>query len=179
MLKLVLSAGWICAITLVSSYVAASWKTHGVLAPSGGDGLKGLNYTKTAPINVPVISEGSIDGYIVAQFVYTSDAALLNRLSVPPDPFILDEAFGTIFSDERIGADRLERFDVASLTGKILERVNARFGAAVVQDVLVEQLTYVSKDEVRAQAEATAKRPVLVADESIPPAAPAAASSAH
>jgi hypothetical protein len=163
MIKLIVSALWICAITLASSYVAASWKSRGTLAPDGEETLTGLNYQKTTPINIPILADGSVTGYVVAQFVYTADAAALNKLSVPPDPFLLDEAFRTIFSDERIDFAHLDRFDIASLTGKMKSDVNARFGSALIQDILVEQFTFVSKDEVRAQAGATSSVPVVTA----------------
>lgn len=168
MIKIVVSALWICAITLASSYTAASWKSRGTIAPAGEDALTGLNYTKTDPINVPIIANGAVDGYVVAQFVYTADAAALNSLSVPPDPFMLDEAFRAIFSDDRIDFSHLDRFDIAALTQTIRADVNARFGTELIQDVLVEQFTFVTKDEVRAQAGASAPIPVTTADESVP-----------
>jgi hypothetical protein len=124
---------------------------------------------------VPIIVAGAVEGYVVAQFVYTADASLLNRLTVPPEPFMLDQAFRTIFSDERIDLAHLERFDLASLTGSLRTAVNARFGTEVVQDILVEQFTYITKDEVRAQAGATANVPVLTADEALGERADAAA----
>jgi hypothetical protein len=168
MIKLILSALWICIITLASSYVAASWKTQTAMVATGEEGLTGLNYTKTEPINVPIIVDGAINGYVVAQFVYTADAATLKQLSVPPDAFILDEAFRTIFSDERIDFENLERFDLASLTKNLATAVNTRFGSDILQDVLVEQFTFITKDEVRAQAGESAPIPVVTADESVP-----------
>jgi hypothetical protein len=168
MIKLIVSAIWICAITLASSYVAASWKTQGTIAPTGEETLTGLNYTKTVPINVPILVSGTVAGYVVAQFVYTADAVTLNKLSVPPDPFILDEAFRSIFADEHIDFAHLERFDIKSLSEQIRKDVNTRFGTDLIQDMLVEQFTFVSKDEVRAQAGATADIPVVSADTAVP-----------
>jgi hypothetical protein len=179
MIKVILSALWICIITLVSSYAAVLWKTQTAIAGTGDDGLTGLNYTKTVPINVPIIEQGAINGYVVAQFVYTADAAALKQLSVPPDAFILDEAFRTIFSDERIDFEHLERFDLASLTKNLATAVNARFGTDIVQDVLVEQFTFITKDEVRAQAGASTAIPVVTADESIAGPEDAASSGEH
>lgn len=168
MIKLILSAVWICIITLASSYVAASWKARGTVAATGDEGLTGLNYTKTDPINVPIIVDGGVKGYVVAQFVYTADASDLKKLSVPPDAFILDEAFRTIYEDERIDLDNLKRFDLASLTTKLKDDANKRFGIDLLQDVLVEQFTFVTKEEVRAQAGATATEgPVLTADTAV------------
>lgn len=172
MIKLVLSAIWICAIALGSSYVAASWQAQSTVGPAdaAADGLTGLNYTKTDPINVPMILDGKVAGYVVAQFVYTADAAVQKRLSVPPDPFILDEAFRSIFGDASIDFTHLDRFDIAALTRKIREDVNARFGGPLVQDMLVQQFAFVSLDEVRAQeqGDGAGKGPVLSADQAVP-----------
>jgi len=179
MIKLILSALWICIITLVSSYVAASWKTQTAIVGVDEGSLTGLNYTKTTPINVPIILDGAVNGYVVAQFVYTADAATLKQLSVPPDAFILDEAFRTIFSDERIDIEHLERFDLASLTKNLATAVNTRFGSDILQDVLVEQFTFITKDEVRAQAGADADIPVVTADESLPTSEEGESSAEH
>jgi hypothetical protein len=163
MVKVIVSAVWTCIITLISSYTAASWKAHGT-SDDGKDGLTGLNYQKTEPINVPIIIDGGVKGYVVAQFVYTADAKTLNKLSVPPDAFISDAAFRAIYEDDKIDVDHIERYDLAALTTKLKETANSRFGVALLQDVLVQQFTYVSKEEVRAQAGATADIPVLSAE---------------
>ena len=168
MIKLILSAVWICIITLASSYVAASWKSRGTIASTGDEGLTGLNYTKTEPINVPIIVDGGVKGYVVAQFVYTADASSLKQLSVPPDAFILDAAFRTIYDDDRIDFDHLDRFDLATLTTKLKEDANKRFGMDLLQDVLVQQFTFVTKEEIRAQAGATAPIPVVSAETELP-----------
>lgn len=164
MIKFIIIGLWICAITLASSYTAASWKADTGEATEGGENLEGLNYEKTGPINVPMVVDGAVEGYVVAQFVFTADAKALGKLSVPPNPFIVDEAFRTIYADERIDIHDLKKFDIGTLAKVIAERVNARFGTGIVKDVLVEQFTYVSKDEVRAQAGETAPVPVLTAD---------------
>lgn len=163
MIKIILSTIWICIITLVSSYTAASWRSKGAIAGSGEETLTGLNYQKTGTLNVPMIAAGKIKGYVVAQFVYTADALTLKQMSVPPDSFILDEAFRTIFSDPRIDFDHLETFDLASLTTKLKESANKRFGIDLVQDVLVEQFTFVTREEVLAQEGADKDLPVVSA----------------
>jgi hypothetical protein len=163
MLKILFTGIWILATTLASSYVAASWKT-GKPPAAEAQPLIGLNYTKTPVINVPMIAEGAIAGYVIAQFVYTADSPQLNGLSVPPDPFIVDEAFRTIYEDVHLDFENLERYDIAALTTRIRTNVNGRFGRELVEDVLVEQFNYISSDEVRAQGGKTGKTPVLGGD---------------
>jgi hypothetical protein len=157
--KLLLIGVWVCAITLASSYAAAVWKTGGGKAESE-DTLEGLNYEKTGVINVPMIADRDVQGYIVAQFVFTADARTLKQLSVPPNPFVLDEAFRAIYSDAKLDFGHLEKYDLDALKKKIVENVNARFESALIKDILVEQFTYVSKEEVRAQAGLSENGPV-------------------
>ena len=57
----------------------------------------GLDYVKTNIMSVPIISDGAIQGYLIAQFVFTADGKVLRQLSVPPELFLTDEAFRTIF----------------------------------------------------------------------------------
>ena len=161
MLKTLLVGAWICGVTLASSYTAASWKTGAEADAEDVEFIDGLNYQKTDPINVPMIADGAIHGYVIAQFVYTADARTLKQLSVPPDPFILDEAFRTIYADERLDFRHLEKYDLGALTQRIAEVVNERFKAELLKDVLVEQFSYISSDEVRAQGDKPAGTPVL------------------
>ena len=155
MIKLLVSGVWICLITLASSYAAVSWTT----GPAAGAGeeellLKGLKYEKTSVITVPMLAEGEVQGYIIAQFVFTIDNQVLNQLSVPPHVFLVDEAFRAIYADENLDFDNLQRFDLAALTQRIGDNVNAHLQADVIEDVLVEQFNYLSKEEIRTQQEA-------------------------
>jgi hypothetical protein len=100
-------------------------------------------------ISVPVVADGGIRGYVVAQFAFTAPARLMKQLSVKPDLYVLDEAFQLIFSGELIDFRQFKKQDLPSLGKKIAENVNSRLGVRVVEDVLVQELNYVPKDSVR------------------------------
>ena len=148
MLKLALSALWVCLATLGSIYGVVAWKT-GARAAAEPAYIDGLDYEKTRAINVPMIADGKIQGYVVAQFVFTVDAKTLSKLAVPPEVFVLDEAFRTIYADERLDFRQLEKYDLPGLMTAIRERVNQRLEAEVIQDVLVEEFNYLAKDEAQ------------------------------
>ena len=42
--------------------------------------LEGLQYQKLAPINIPMVAEGKVQGYVIAVLVFTADAKLIIRL---------------------------------------------------------------------------------------------------
>jgi hypothetical protein len=139
--KLLLGGIWVCAVTSASVYFV-SWNAGGA-APSDEVYLQGIDYVKTRQITVPRISEGKIQGYVIARFVFTVDAQALRQLAVPPEVFVVDEAFRAIYGDEKLDFDALEKVDLSSLTTLITERVNERVQPDLVQETLVEQFDYV------------------------------------
>jgi hypothetical protein len=147
MIRLLLAGIWVCVLTAGTSYAVAYWKENGGLLPQKDEYLDGLQYQKTRALSVPMVENGGVQGYIVARFVYTVDARTMHQLSVPPEPFVVDEAFRKIYADERLDFRKLARYDLSILTASIKQRVNERMRADVVQDVLIEDFKYVSREE--------------------------------
>ncbi|HEX2019671.1 MAG TPA: hypothetical protein VGO17_12085 [Aurantimonas sp.] len=150
MIKLLAVGLWVACVALGSSYVMASMA--GGSADEEVEELtyfSGLDYRTTENITIPMISDAAIQGYILARFVYTIDGKTVAGLKVPPDPFILDEAFRRLYATEGFDFEKPERFDLPALTKDIREAVNARYGEELVRDILVEQFDYVAKAEAR------------------------------
>jgi hypothetical protein len=149
MIRLVLAGVWVCIITAGASYAVAYWKENGSLLPQKEEYLDGLRYQKTRAMSVPMVENGNVQGYIVARFVYTVEARTMHQLTVPPEPFVVDQAFRRIYADERLDFRKLARYDLSILTASIKQGVNERMQADIVQDVLIEDFNYVSKEEFR------------------------------
>ena len=147
MLRLVLAGLWLCILTAGTSYAVAYWKENGSLLPAKEEYLDGLQYQKTRTLSVPMVENGNVQGYIIARFVYTVEARALHELTVPPEPFVVDEAFRRIYADESLDFRKLARYDLSMLTAAIKRRVNERMRADIVQDVLIEDFNYVAKEE--------------------------------
>jgi hypothetical protein len=146
---------WICAITLVGTWVGATYLggPGGEAEAAHGEGLLGgLTEIKPRPVSVPMIVDGAIQGYVMAQLSFTVKKETLDKLSVRPDVFIVDEAFKTLYAGEPIDFKRLKKQDIAAIAGRIKENVNQRFGSAFVEDVLFEDLNYVPMEKVRGGA---------------------------
>lgn len=149
MVKVLLIGAWICAVTLMSSYGVVVWQA-GVQADSKSqEFFGGLDYVKSTPISVPMIENGTIDGYVIAQFVFTVDGETLRSLSVPPDVFLVDEAFRAIYSGEKVNFRKIEKYDLDALAKQLKANINERFKSELVKDVLVEQFNYVTNEQVR------------------------------
>ena len=149
MIRLFMTGAWVCAITLAAAYGISHWVASGGKLIVRKDYLEGLEYEKTRMINVPMIVDGAVQGYIAAQFVFTVDAKTVRQLSVPPDPFVVHEAFRRIYSEERIDFKNMKKQDLVPLLKAIKQDVNERMQANIVQDILVEEFNYISKDDLR------------------------------
>jgi hypothetical protein len=149
MIKLVLSGIWVCLVTLLSTYAAVSWHAAQVTKADAPKVFANLESVKTKMISVPVVAEGAIHGYVIAQFVYTVDGEVMKRLSVKPDVFVQDEAFRVIYGGQNVDFRHFRKQDLPGLAKQITAGVNKRLGVDVIHDVLVQELNYLDKSEVR------------------------------
>ena len=149
MMKLLFIGIWACAVSLGATYGVIQWKMSQSGAHAAEEGPAKLAEVKTKAINVPIISDGAVQGYIIAQFVFTIDSKIMNEMPVKPDVYLLDEAFKTIYAGEKVNFRQMKRQDLPALAKQLGDNVNKRLGAALVHDVLIDQLSYVPKEEVR------------------------------
>jgi hypothetical protein len=103
---------------------------------------------KLPSLTVPIVTDGRVQGYVVAKLSWQADATLLKALSHPPDAFVLDEAFGVLYSEAAIDFRKLQRSDLVKIRQDILARVGTRLKSAVAVDLLVEEFNYVPRSEV-------------------------------
>ncbi|GJD87520.1 hypothetical protein BHAOGJBA_1024 [Methylobacterium hispanicum] len=147
-MKVLVTGLWICAVTIASCYGAVTWG-GGLFAKKTEAYLEGLQYQKLAPINIPMIADGRVQGYVIAVLVFTADARLMHTLPVPPNAFVVDEAFRQIYADPSLDFRKLAKYDITRRLAEVRSAVNGRLGAEVVKDVLVDEMNFVPKREVR------------------------------
>ncbi len=148
MIRFLLTGAWVCVVTVASSYFALQWKLGPGSEARAGSPLAGVSLEKTRAISVPMIADGMIQGYVVAQFAVTVDSEKGGRLPVPTQAFVIDEAFRAIYSDSTFDFRNLARYDLAALTRSIAAKVNARLADEVVREILVEEFNFVPKSEI-------------------------------
>ena len=99
-------------------------------------------------MNVPIVKDGAVQGYVIAQFVYTVDAEAVKTMSLPPEAYLIDEAFRALYSDDKLDFRKLEKYDLTSLTKQLLQRMHERMNNDVVKEVLVQEFNFVAKDDL-------------------------------
>lgn len=148
MIKVAVVGIWICAVAFGSLYVATRERGGASPASQPANYFDGLDYVKTDPINVPVIVDGNVAGYVISQLVYVVDSHERAKLKVPAELFINDEVF-KLFYGAYSSTREVEKVKFDDVRAKIIGAVNARIGKPVVRDLLVSQFTFLTSDEVR------------------------------
>ncbi len=144
-MKAFIAGVWTLIVSLGATYAVASMSgpsSPGVMQAS----KPALEVQKTRVINVPIIADGAVRGFIVAQFAYTVDPKEAKTLSVSPDVFLLDEAFRKIYTDDHLDFLHLEKYDIGALTKYLVAATNKRLGMDLVHDILVQDFTFISKE---------------------------------
>jgi hypothetical protein len=70
-------------------------------------------------------------------------------MSIAPTPFVLDEAFQQIYNDKELNFKKINKYNITARLSAIKKKVNERVGMEVMKDVMVENLVFVSKDDIR------------------------------
>lgn len=133
---------WAVVVTLGAGYAATTMKMSAE-EEEAKPKLEGLRYTSLPTMSVPVVEHGKVEGYVVVRMVYTADAAVLRSLASEPDPFLTDEIFRNLYARAETNFGKLARLDLTNFADEVKTNVNARMGADVVQDLLVDGLNYI------------------------------------
>jgi hypothetical protein len=148
MIRNVMAGFWVCAVTLGSCYAAVTWMV-GQGPAAEQPQYEGLQYKKLPPLHVPIIAEGAVQGYVVANFVFTADSRTLREISVPPESFIQDEVFRYVYADETLDFRRLSRYNVNGMISNVRDNINKRLGAEIVKEILIENFNFISKEDIK------------------------------
>lgn len=162
MIKFIIAALWISAVTVGAMMYSFTSNEATATAEAEPPLLGGLDYIKTEVISVPVLGKAGISGYFLARLVYTIEPEKAKKLSVPAQTLIGDELYSYLFSNPQIDFTQKATLDLDLFRTEIRDRLNKRFGEEVVHEVIVEQIDFLSKEEIRdnnmrrRRAEATA-----------------------
>jgi hypothetical protein len=147
MIRIIMIGFWACLTTLAAGYAMTHVRAMEEKPTMLANVAMSFELKKTKEINVPKLHDGVVKGYVVAQFSYVVDPAAAKTTSIPPDPFIVDEAFSYIFADPAIDFDHLESYDLKKMTQALIKAVNARLKAQVVTDIGIEEFTFLTSTQ--------------------------------
>jgi hypothetical protein len=150
MIKTLFIGVWACLITLAASYETTGLMRARAARPTLA-ALGAVETRKSKEMNVPIIRDGMVKGYVVAQFSYVVDLAVADTLPIPPDAVFVDEAFRYIYDDDKIDFPHLEKIELGKLAATVMQKVNERMKARVIADVGVIECTYLLNTEAKSK----------------------------
>lgn len=149
MIKFIVAALWICGVTIGALFF--SFQAAGQRPPPAAAAplLGGLDYVKTEVLSVPLFKEGQIHGYFLSRLVYTIDPEKAKRLTLPIDTLLTDHVYSYVYTSPEVDFTKTGSLDIDAFRSGLRESVNARIGEPLIHDVLIEQIDYLSKAEIR------------------------------
>lgn len=150
MLRLAISGLWVALVTGASAYFAATLMSAEGSADATGEIIAPeFVELKTEMTSVPMIRGGEVLGYVIIQLSYSVDKDVLEEIKIEPKPYLVDAAFRGVFSSSQTDFRRVRSSDLDALTERIATEANRRLGRNLVQQVLIQQLNYVRKEDIR------------------------------
>ncbi len=154
MLKLIATGLWVCIVTLAAVWFSISQATK---PPDSADAAKAkvdTEVVKVETISIPVISKGGVKGYFLSRVTLIVDKVKFKAAKLPADTFLTDELFTLLVGHKMVDLTEIQQFDLSGFKDLIKKGMNERYEGEIVMDVLVEQLDYLSKADVRANLDA-------------------------
>jgi hypothetical protein len=147
-MKVILIGIWVVVVALGATWGGAVYWPSRTKAAAVDPAL--IQHDKTRVLNVPMVKDGAVQGFLAMQFEFTLDASLVKKMHVPVEIYLLDEAFRTVYADPSLDFENLKKYDIGGLTTHLVDATNARLGAPVVKDVLIADFSYVPKGKAAA-----------------------------
>jgi flagellar basal body-associated protein FliL len=148
-IKTLLIGLWVCIVALGSSYFFVQMNNSSAAHAPSETEAEVIEFIKTDMVSVPVIRDGKVQGYLVAQLSFAVNKTATAKLSFEPAPYLVDVAYRALYENSAIDFAQLQPQDLTLLAKKIAEGANAKLGSEVVKDVLMNEINYVPRDEVR------------------------------
>ncbi|MET0748252.1 MAG: hypothetical protein ABWY49_08670 [Rhizobium sp.] len=173
MIKLVVTGLWVCVVTLAAVYFSIQMAT----APAASPDSKAVaeEFVKGEAINIPVIGDNGISGYFITKISYMMNKDKAKDLDMPLPALTTDALFTMLVGNKMVDMSEPKAFNLEAFRGDIKKNMNDRLGGDYVASVIVEQLDYLSKDEIRANEGSPVKKNMKMVSIATPEAPPAGA----
>jgi hypothetical protein len=148
-LKLVAIGVWVILVTAGATYGSVYLSNSKVQSGVVDDSSMGVEELKSEMTSIPIMRNGDVSGYLILQLSFAADRGKLAERKLDPMPFLMDTVFRVVFARADIDFDRLKSKDLEEVTAAIAAEANARMGADIVRHVLLQQVNFVKKEDIR------------------------------
>ena len=149
MLKLVAIGVWVIVVTAGATYGAVYLSSTSSESSAEDETDLGVEELKSEMTSIPVLRNGEVTGYLILQLSFAADRKVLAERKLDPLPYLKDAAFRVIFGSNDIDFRRIRSKELDQLTTAIAEEANTRIGGKLVRNVLLQELNFVKKEDIR------------------------------
>lgn len=149
MLKLLFTGLWVCAVTLGAVYFSVRASTPPPPIDEAEAAKAALELVRGETITVPVIGDGGVTGYFLTRVSFRMNKEKMAHLEVPVNELMTDQMFTLLTGEKLIDLGNVGKFDVEGFKNRIRDDLNGKLGEGLVAEVLLEQLDYLSKSDIR------------------------------
>ncbi len=148
MVKILGTGIWLVIVALAATYFSVTLAMAPEEDPDAAH-RAALETVRGDVTSLPVIADGAVKGYFLTRMSYIADRAKLAEVNVPIDALITDELFTQLVGNKVLDLQQNDGFDLDAFRNQVRDALNARLGDEVIEDVLVEQIDYLSKADIR------------------------------
>lgn len=149
MIKLLITGVWICAVALASVYFSVQSANKKEPVETDPAMFGGLETVRGEVTSIPVISDGAVQGYFLTRLSYTVEPVKAAALTIPLPDLVTDALYSALVGEKLIDFPHMEKFDLETFKTHIRDKLNERLGEEVFHDVIVEQIDFLSKADIR------------------------------
>jgi hypothetical protein len=177
MVKLILTGVWVAIVTLAAVYFSIQFSKPE--DPNAADAKKKATeeLVRGELTTFPVIENGSVEGYFLTKTSYIADKNKIAAITLPIPELLTDQLYTELVGDNviRIGDNR--KFNLKAFRDRVKDALNKRLGDGVILDVIVEQIDYLTKEDLRANMNQSGVKPPMehIAGDQVPADVPQAA----
>ena len=147
----------VCVVCATLGGSMAATKLAGNATGPSHEPVEKIESLRIESLSVPVLRNGKVSGYVLASIVAMVPASVMKEQRDTLSAYLNEAAFRTLYNEPAFDFAMLKPADTEQLSGKIMAGVNNRLGAGGVKELLIENLNFVTLEEIR-NAQARSKR---------------------
>lgn len=149
MIKLLATGIWICGVALAAVYFSVQIANTKQSAEPDPAMFGGLETVRGEIVSIPVINGGAVRGYFLTRLSYTIDRSKADLMTIPVPDLVTDALYTTLVGEQLIDFPNMEKFDLEGFKVLVRDALNERLGDKVFYDVIVEQIDFLSREDIR------------------------------
>lgn len=149
MVRMLLLGLVVVIATLGGSYAAMQFPrgTPGTAEDAG----EKAEVVKLDPVSVPVVRDGTIQGYVIGRFAFSAPATAVRKDKDALVLYVSEGIFRSVYEEEGLDFTALKIVDVDKLIERMVAKTNARIGHPTITQIFVESMNFLAHDAVRCQ----------------------------